>query len=417
VITAKVIFGGLGRRAVEAIVAGLVLAVAVGVVVASAMVVGGANTELHRVEAEQRPDVVHVVGRYNRALWELPRSGLLAPSTLPVYVPLIDPAVLASAAGQATVIGRQSLLRNVVSPTGFTNTYIFGVQPSAERTVSTFRLRAGRFLRDDDGAVTVLDESSARSLGVTVGGFFPVRTAAGTDLTLRVVGILANTALRDPPPISIPAPAADPASRFVSSGALVTLATSQRIFARDTLTDAVISAPAPSAVPALIARLQQAFRTTPGVFVTENYTQFRRQVADYQSTLSVFTALAALVAVLGVLIIAALLHDLYQGRREQYALLLALGYPPRAVIARAAALAVVIVGGAVAGTLAALLLTPDSFALPALLSHLGPVRPRFDAAVAALALAVTAAAITTGSAALVYSLIRRPIADLFEETR
>jgi ABC-type antimicrobial peptide transport system permease subunit len=170
-------------------------------------------------------------------------------------------------------------------------------------------------------------------------------------------------------------------------------------------------------VPALIARLQQAFRTTPGVFVTENYTQFRRQVADYQSTLSVFTALAALVAVLGVLIVAALLHDLYQGRREQYALLLALGYPPRAVIARAAALAVVIVGGAVAGTLAALLLTPDSFALPVLLSHLGPVRPRFDAAVAALALAVTAAAITTGSAALVYSLIRRPIADLFGETR
>jgi hypothetical protein len=168
---------------------------------------------------------------------------------LPVYVPLIDPAVLASAAGQATVIGRQSLLRNVVSPTGFTNTYIFGVQPSAERTVSTFRLRAGRFLRDNDGAVTVLDESSARSLGVTVGGFFPVRTAAGTDLTLRVVGILANTALRDPPPISIPAPAADPASRFVSSGALVTLATSQRIFARDTLTDAVISARHPVRCP------------------------------------------------------------------------------------------------------------------------------------------------------------------------
>ena len=80
-ITAKVILGGLGRRAVETALAGLVLAVAVGVVVASAMVIRGANTELHRVERQQRPDVVHLVGRYNRALWELPRSGLLPPSS------------------------------------------------------------------------------------------------------------------------------------------------------------------------------------------------------------------------------------------------------------------------------------------------------------------------------------------------
>ncbi|HYZ38196.1 MAG TPA: FtsX-like permease family protein [Pseudonocardiaceae bacterium] len=416
-ITIKVIFGGLGRRAVETAVAGLVLAVAVGVVVASAMVVRGANTALHRVEMQQRPDVVHLVGRYNRALWELPRSGLLPPSTLPVYVPLIDPAVLSRGATPATVLGRQSLLRNVVTKDGFTNTYLFGIQPSRELSVSAFRVRAGRFLHDDDQAVTVLDESSARSLSVTVGDSFPVRTAAGTDLPLRVVGIVARMTLRDPPPISVPAPVADPGSRFVSSGALVTLATSQQIFARDTLTDAMIVAPAPDAVPPLTDRLRQAFRTTPGVFIQENYTEFRRQVADYQSTLSLFTGLAVVVAVLGVLIVAALLQDIYRGRRDQYAILLALGYPPRAVIAHAVALATVIAAGAVVGTLAALLLTPRSFAMPALLAHLGPVQPRFDPVVGALAAGVTAAALAAGTAALVYALTRRPVAQMFGDMR
>jgi ABC-type lipoprotein release transport system permease subunit len=416
-ITIKVIFGGLGRRAVETAVAGLVLAVVVGVVVAAAMVVRGANIELHRVQVQQRPDVVHLVGRYNRALWELPRSGLLPPSTLPVYVPLIDPAVLSGAANHATVLGRQSLLRNVVTPSGFSNTYIFGIQPSRELSVSALSVRAGRFLRDNDQAVTVLDESSARSLGVTVGDSFPVRTAAGTDLPLRVVGIVASMTLRDPPPVSVPAPVADPGSRFVSSGALVTLTTSHQIFTRDTLTDAMIIASAPDAVPALTDRLQQTFRTTPGVFIQENYTQYRRQVADYQSTLSLFAALAVVVAVLGVLIVAALLHDVYRGRRDQYAILLALGYPPRAVIAHAVALATVIAAGAVIGTLAALLLTPSSFAMPALLAHLGPVQPQFDTVVAALAVGVTAAAIAAGTAALVYALTRRPVAQMFGEVR
>src|SRR5205085_6055730 len=163
---------------------------------------------------------------------------------------------------------------------------------------------------------------------------------------------------------------ADPGTRFVSSGALVTLTTSQQIFARDTLTDAVIVAPVPDAVPALTDRLRQTFRTTPGVFLAENYSQYGRQVADYQSTLSLFAVLAVVVAVLGVLIVAALLQDIYRGRRDQYAILLALGYSPRAVIAHAVGLGMVVAAGAVVGTLAALLLAPSSFAMPALLAHL-----------------------------------------------
>ena len=90
----KLTFGGFGRRFVKAVAAAIVLAAASATVAASLMAVEGARNTLSRAIHEDRPDVVEVKSRFNRALFETPRSGNLPPLTIPVYEPLIDPADL-----------------------------------------------------------------------------------------------------------------------------------------------------------------------------------------------------------------------------------------------------------------------------------------------------------------------------------
>src|SRR5262249_40231462 len=113
-IWTKIIFGGLGRRGFEAAVAGIVLAAASALVAGSLMVVQGARYALAQAERNDRPEIVQIRSRFNRALFETPRSGNLPPLTLPVYEPLIEPEQLSSAAGDSTIVARQSLFRNVV---------------------------------------------------------------------------------------------------------------------------------------------------------------------------------------------------------------------------------------------------------------------------------------------------------------
>src|SRR5580693_383262 len=113
-IWAKLIFGGFGRRGLEAVVA-----VAAAIVAGALMVIEGARAAMARTEREDRPDIIQVKSRFNRAVFETPRSGKLPPVTLPVYEPLIDPEKLSAAGG--TLVARQSLLRNVVSGTAFLN--------------------------------------------------------------------------------------------------------------------------------------------------------------------------------------------------------------------------------------------------------------------------------------------------------
>ena len=249
-IWAKLVFGGLGRRGLEAVVALVVLAVAAALVAAALMVVEGARYAMTRAEREDRPDIVQVKSRFNRAVFETPRSGNLPPLTIPVYEPLIDPEKLNTAGG--TVLRRQSLLHNVVSGENFLNIYIFGIEPEKELSVSLFSVERGRFLRSDDGAVAVLDRVSAQALGVDLGGTFPVRKADGQDLSLTVVGMLDRLELRAPPPRTIDAPALVPDSTYVSSGVFVTLHTSEEIFGRSTLTDALVIAPAKQNVPTMV---------------------------------------------------------------------------------------------------------------------------------------------------------------------
>src|SRR6516162_2258828 len=249
-IWARLVFGGFGRRGLEAVVALVVLAVAAALVTAALMVVEGARHAMTRAEREDRPDIVQVKSRFNRAVFETPRSGNLQPLTLPVYEPLIDPEKLHATGG--TVLSRQSLLRNVVSGESFLNLYIFGIEPEKESSVSIFTVGRGRFLRGDDGPVAILDQASAQALGVDLGGTFPVRKADGQDLSLHVIGILDRLELRDPPPRTIDAPALVPDSTYVSSGVFVTLHTSEEIFGRSTLTDALVIAPAKQNVPTMV---------------------------------------------------------------------------------------------------------------------------------------------------------------------
>ena len=115
----------------------------------------------------------------------------------------------------------------------------------------------------------------------------------------------------------------------MSSGVFITLRTSEEIFGRSTLTDALVIARAPKDVPSVVDSLREAFRLEPGVFITEHYGQFRRkvQVQDFAQTLALFTTIAAATAALAGSFAANLMHDVYADRRRQYAMLLALGFP------------------------------------------------------------------------------------------
>ena len=413
-IWGKLIFGGIGRRGLEAIFAWFVLGAAVAVIAASLMVVEGAREALSRAERLDRPDIVQVKSRFNRALFETPQSGNLAPLTLPVYEPLIDPESLTTVgAVDGMVIARQSLFRNVVSNDQFLNIYVFGIQPDKEREVSTFSVARGRFLRNEDDAAAVLDEASAHALRADLGGTFPVRKADGEDLTLTVVGILDGLALRDPPPRTVEAPSLVPNSSFVSSGAFVTLRTSEHIFGRPTLTDALVVAGATDHVPLMVDQLREIFRLEPAVFVTERYAQFRRKVQDFALTLGLFVVLSTATALLAGSFVANLLHDVYVDRRHQYAILMGLGFSPILSLFPALAFGLILVlSGTLAGDLLAVVFGPTDFAMPSLMSDLGAVAPKFDVLVVCASVATAIAAIALGLLPTIWQLLRRPVATM-----
>ena len=413
-IWAKLVFGGFGRRGLEAVAAVAVLAVAAAVVVGASMVVEGARNGLARAERDDRPDLVQVKSRFNRAVFETPRSGYLPPLTIPVYEPLIDPALLERTGGD--VVARQSLFRNVVSGDGFLNLYIFGIEPAKEARVSAFSLTRGRFLRDDDGAVAVLDQASARALGVDIGGSFPVRKADGRDLTLTVIGILDGLQLRYPPPRTVEAPALDPGSARVSSGVFVTLRTSEEIFGRTTLTDAVVEAPTPDVVPSLVERLREAFRLEPGVFFSERYGQFQRKVQDFTVTLALFTLIGLLTAVLAGCFAANLLYDVFADRRRQDGILLALGFSPTGAALPGIVLGVATAGaGGLAGSLVALGLVPANFAMPSLMADLDSVEPTLDAVGVAAVVIMAIGAFALGWGPIAWQLRKRAVATTLAE--
>jgi hypothetical protein len=309
------------------------------------------------------------------------------------------------------VVARQSLFRNVVTNDQFLNIYVFGIDPEMEREVSKFSIARGRFLRNDDDAAAVLDEASARALGVDLGGTFPVRKADGEDLTLTVIGILGGLALRDPPPRTAEAPALVPDPSFVSSGAFVTLRTSQQIFGRPTLTDALVIARTVDYVPLMVDQLREIFRLEPGVFVTEHYTQFHRKVQDFTLTLALFAVLGMATALLAGSFVANLLHDVFVDRRHQYAVLMGLGFSPILSLLPAVALGLILVfSGFLTGWLLAVVLGPRDFAMPSLMSNLGSVVPRFDVFVAGASLAVAITAILLGLAPTIWQLLWHPVA-------
>ncbi|OKO88648.1 hypothetical protein AC629_09330 [Bradyrhizobium sp. NAS80.1] len=417
-IWVKLTFGGMGRRFVEAIAAIMILAATSATVAASLMVVEGARNALNRAIRQDRPDIIHVKSRFNRALFETPRSGNLPPLTIPVYEPLIDPADLEHAAGNNRVIRRQSLFRNVVSGDSFLNIYVFGIDPDLEREVSSFVLARGRFLRKDDRAVAVLDQASARALGVDIGGAFPIRKADGGDLELTVIGILDKLELRGAPPRSAEAPSLNPEATDVSSGAFVDIQTSEDIFGRPTLTDALVVARSMSAVPSLVAKLQEAFRLEPGVFVTERYSQYERKVRDFVLTLAVFTALSVATVLLAGTFAANLLHDIYVDRRRQYATLMALGCSPAMSIAPAVVFGLVLgAAGSAIGAFVAVLFVPRSFAIPSLMADLGTTQPALDLMVAGSIVAIGIVAVIVGLAPTGLRLLRQALATSLSEGR
>ena len=415
-IWVKLTFGGFGRRFVEALAAAIVLAATSATVAASLMVVEGARNTLSRAIRQDRPDVVDVKSRFNRALFETPRSGNLPPLTIPVYEPLIDPAELQTAAGDNQVVKRQSLFRNVVTGDSFLNIYIFGVDPDAERGLSNFSLARGRFLRREDRAVAVIDQASARALGVDIGGSFPVRTADGTDLQLSVVGILDKLELRGAPPRSAEAPSLRPDATYVSSGAFVNIQTSEDIFGRESLTDALVIARNASDVAALVAKLQETFRLEPGIFVTERYSPYQRKVRDFVLTLTLFSAVSVVTVLLAGSFAANLLHDIYVDRRRQYATLMALGFSLAIGIAPALTFGLMLgiaaagIGGLVAG-----MLVPRSFSMPSLMADLGPTEPTIDWLVAGSIVAIAIAAVVLGLASTGIRLVRHPLATTLSE--
>ena len=413
-IWAKLIFGGFGRRGLEAIVALAVLAVAAAITAGALMVTEGARSAMARAEREDRPDIIHVKSRFNRAVFETPRSGNLPPLTLPVYEPLIDPATLNAAGG--TVVARQSLLRNVVSGESFLNLYIFGIEPAKEARVSVFSVARGRFLGGNERDAAVLDQASARALGVDLGGSFTVRKADGQDLSLTVVGILDRLELRYPPPRTIDAPALLPDSTYVSSGVFVTLHTSEEIFGRPTLTDALVIAPTVQDVPSVVDRLREAFRLEPGSFITERYGQFDRKVHDFSQTLAFFTIIAAATAALAGSFAANLLHEVYADRRRQYAMLLALGFSPMQTTIAGIAIGIAAGGGGtLIGAFVAAACTPSHFAMPSLMADLGTVEPSFSLLIATVVIGVALVAVALGMAPTAWRLHQRSIGGALSE--
>jgi hypothetical protein len=226
-------------------------------------------------------------------------------------------------------------------------------------------------------------------------------------LRLTVVGILDWLELRDPPPRTVEAPALVPNSGPVSSGVFTTLRTSEQIFGRSSLADALVVAPKPEDVPAVSARLREAFRLDPCVFVSEHYSGFRRKVQDFTLTLALFSILATVTAALAGSFAANLLHDVYTDRRHQDAVLAALGFRPACSAFPGAGFGLATAGsGGLIGTLVAIALTPHRFAMPSLMGDLGAVAPGFDRLVALAVVGMPVAAAAVGIAPAVWRIYR-----------
>jgi len=208
----------------------------------------------------------------------------------------------------------------------------------------------------------------------------------------------------------------NPESTFVSSGAFVNIQTSEEIFGRPTLTDALIVAGSASGVPNLVAQLQEAFRLEPGIFVAERYSQYQRKVRDFVLTLALFSAVSVMTVLLAGSFASNLLHDIYVDRRRQYATLMALGFSPAMGIMPAVAFGLVLgiaaagIGGFVAG-----LLVPRSFAMPSLMAELGPTEPTIDWLVAGSIVVIAIAAVVVGLASTSLRLVRQPLATTLSE--
>jgi ABC-type lipoprotein release transport system permease subunit len=417
-IAFRLILAGFGRRTIELILAALVIAALSAVIASSTAVIEGAGAALYQFQRKERPDVIHVIGRFNRALFELPRRGNLPPATLPVYEPRIEPEELKTAIANATVVKRQSLLRNVVTENSVSNLYIFGIDPELEQQVSAFQVTAGRFLANNDQNVAVLDEASARSLGVRIGDSFLVRTAGDTDLPITVIGILGSLRFHAPPLATIPAPALQPSASVVTSGIFVPLRTSEEIFARSTLTDALVIAKSPDNVPGLVERLRQQFRLNTGVFIEESYTRYLREVRDFQLTLTLFRTVTLLAAALATTVVAALLHDVYKDRLYQYGVLAAVGFRPLQLLTLTLGTALIVaLVGSVSGVFLATIFSPRNFEMPSLLADMGAVTPRFNGAVIAMVLLAASAAVVAGTAKTVGILVHCPVSQALKKGR
>jgi len=106
-----------------------------------------------------------------------------------------------------------------------------------------------------------------------------------------------------------------------------------------------------------------------------------------------------------------LLNDIYAGRRQQYATLIALGLSPTIAIAPAAAFGLAIgVTAVLVGGMAAAAFVPRPFAMPSLMADLGPTVPTMDWVVAGSMVAIAIAAVFVGLVPTVFRLVRQPIA-------
>ena len=169
-------------------------------------------------------------------------------------------------------------------------------------------------------------------------------------------------------------------------------------------------------MPALVAKLQEAFRLEPGIFVTERYGQYQRKVRDFVLTLALFSAVSIATALLAGSFASNLLHDIYVERRRQYATLMALGFPPAMGIGPAVIFGLVLgLAAATFGGLAARIFVPRTFAMPSLMADLGPTKPTIDWVVVCSVVAIAIAAMSVGLASTMARLLREPIAATLSE--
>jgi MFS family permease len=136
------------------------------------------------------------------------------------------------------------------------------------------------------------------------------------------------------------------------------------------------------------------------------------KIDDFALTLALFSTISVATALLAGSFAANLLHDIYTGRRWHYALGFApaMGIAQALVFGLALGLAAAAVGGFVASAL-----VPRSFAMPSLMTDLGPTEPVLDWQVAGSIVAIAIAAVLAGLLSTGLRLLRQPIATTLSE--